>query len=229
MKIISLNAWQGKQGKELEAYLRQHSEDTHVFCFQEAEGHCDALRSELLPKWQSLTARSYDYHYKMEVVLTTCFTTDFELLAAGTLSAPDREKRSSLWVHLKKEKEEYWICNVHGSAFPEDKNDSPARLGQSQDIIDFLRDKKGQRIVMGDFNLNPDTESVKMFEAAGYRNLIRDYEIDTTRNEISWAKYPDNKQLFADYTFVGPEVAVKSFQVPKNEASDHLPMELEIE
>lgn len=228
MKIISLNAWKGIQGEKLSAYIREHAATTDIFCFQEAEEQCDVIRSEILKKWQSLTARCYDYHFDSETVLTTCFTNDFELLSAGTLSARDPEKRSGFWTHLKKGDQEYWICNVHGTAVPFDKNDTPERISQSQDILDFLADKKGQKIIMGDFNLNPDTESVLMFERAGFRNLIREYDIDTTRNEVAWAKHPEDKQLFADYAFVSPEVTIKSFQVPKNEASDHLPMELEI-
>ena len=76
-----------------------------------------------------------------------------------------------------------------------------------------------------------DTESVRMFEEAGYRNLIRDFDIKTTRNQISWDMWPDlPKQLWADFVFVSPDIKVKSFVVPEDdESSDHLPMILEVD
>ena len=36
--------------------------------------------------------------------------------------------------------------------------------------------------------------------------------------------YPESPQLFSDYVFVSPEVAVSGFSVPEDEISDHLPM-----
>lgn len=228
MKIISLNAWRGEMEKELEKYIRQHESSTDIFCFQEAQLNCELVRNKVLNRWLSLTARYYYEGPDEEFARTTCFKNQYTLMGSGTLFGQDQKKLIALWVHLKTEEQEYWIVNVHGTSTPVEKNDSPERIAQSQKIIDFLSDKKGQRVVMGDFNLNPDTESVKLFERVGYRNLIREFNIDTTRNEIAWAKYPDNKHLFADYTFVSPEVTVLDFQVPKNEVSDHLPMELEI-
>jgi hypothetical protein len=67
-----------------------------------------------------------------------------------------------------------------------------------------------------------------MFKNNGYKNLIGDYQIITTRNNLAWSLYPD-KQYFADYVFASPEIKVKSFEVPNNEVSDHLPLILEIE
>jgi endonuclease/exonuclease/phosphatase family metal-dependent hydrolase len=121
-----------------------------------------------------------------------------------------------------------WLCNVHGLPAPGSKLDSPERLRQSKKIIDYLADKPGAKIVMGDFNLMPQTESVRMFESTGYSNLIKDFSIRSTRNHYAWDRFPDSKQLFADYTFVSPEVRVKNFSVLNDNVSDHLAMQLEI-
>lgn len=40
-------------------------------------------------------------------------------------------------------------------------------------------------IIVGDFNLMPDTKSISMIEEAGFDNLIAQYAIQTTRNEGS--------------------------------------------
>ena len=125
------------------------------------------------------------------------------------------------------------LMNVHGKAHPGHKKDIPERILQSQKIIDFMADKSGPKIIGGDFNLLPDTESVKMFEKAGYKNLIKDFNIENTRNRLSWEQFqhqPDFvKQYFADFCFVSPDVKVKSFEVPYNEVSDHLPLILDFE
>ena len=120
------------------------------------------------------------------------------------------------------------VLNVHGKSRPGHKKDTLARLNQSKRIIDFFENMIGPKIVGGDFNLNPDTKSIAMFEKAGYKNLIKDFEIKNTRNKISWKQF-DNVQHFADYVFVSPDVKVKKFEVPYNEISDHLPQILEFE
>ena len=96
-----------------------------------------------------------------------------------------------------------------------------------------MKGKVGLKIIGGDFNLNPDTKSVKIFEEVGYKNLIMDFGIKNTRNEISWKQFQNKpgfvKQYFADYVFVSKDVKVRKFEVPYNEISDHLPQILEFE
>ena len=137
------------------------------------------------------------------------------------------------YVTFKKDGKVINLLNVHGKSRPGDKNDTPARIKQSKTIIEFMKDKDGSKIIGGDFNLNPDTESVKMFEESGYKNLIKDFEIKNTRNEISWREFRETKdferQHFADYVFVSKEVKVNNFEVPYMEISDHLPQILDFE
>jgi endonuclease/exonuclease/phosphatase family metal-dependent hydrolase len=125
------------------------------------------------------------------------------------------------------------ILNVHGKSKPGHKKDTSARIKQSQKMIDFMKDKKGPKIIGGDFNLLPDTKSVNMIEKAGYSNLIKEFNIKTTRNKITWEQSKNHtgfiKQYFADYVFVSPEIHVKSFEVPYIEISDHLPMILDFD
>lgn len=123
------------------------------------------------------------------------------------------------------------IVHPHGISKPGTKLDTPERLHQSESILKHIKSlPQGDIVLCGDFNLMPDTESIHMIEHSGLRNLIAEFGITNTRNEISWAKFPGlEKQHFADYMFVSEGVKVKSFEVPYNEISDHLPMVLEIE
>ena len=82
-------------------------------------------------------------------------------------------------------------------------------------------------ILCGDFNLRPDTQSMTILETK-MRNLIKEFGIKTTRNEL----YADLKvfnDYFADYVLVSPGIKVQNFQVPYVLASDHLPMILEFD
>ena len=127
------------------------------------------------------------------------------------------------------------ICSVHGIPSPGDKRDSPERMEQSGRILDIMQKQAGEKIIVGDFNLNPDTESVRLFERAGFRNLIREYNIPTTRGSHHRVLHPEHKktpegfQEYADYTFVSAGITVKTFEVPDLPLSDHLPMMLDID
>lgn len=121
------------------------------------------------------------------------------------------------------------LVNIHGMSRPGEKVDSPARLEQSKKLLKFCEKfDRSPFVICGDFNLNPDTESIYMLEEK-FRNLIKEFKIENTRNEISWGKHGNVKQHFADFTFVSKEIKVKNFEVPYNLVSDHLPMLIKIE
>ena len=122
----------------------------------------------------------------------------------------------------------YTVANLHGIWHPGDKQDTPERLSQSKKIIDTLADFSENVIFCGDFNLMPDTESIRMIERAGYRNLITEFNIQDTRGPINHERFPDSPQYFADYAFVSKNVLVQKFEVPQLRISDHLPLELTI-
>ena len=96
---------------------------------------------------------------------------------------------------------------------------------RSQKILGFIK-KHGERTaLLGDFNLNPSTQSIRILENE-LVNLILDYKIETTRSNLYSKK---TEMPIADYCFVSKDLEVKDFQVPYVEASDHLPLILEIE
>jgi len=133
------------------------------------------------------------------------------------------------YIRLERGGTKYTICNVHGTAWAGSKLDTPDRLAQTQKIVEFLNDEKDEKILGGDFNLLPDTESIRMIEAAGMRNLIKEYKVSSTRSVINDARYPEaERQHFSDYTFVSPAVRVRRFEALPLEISDHLPLVLEV-
>lgn len=124
-----------------------------------------------------------------------------------------------------------WVLNIHGyhAGSGIGKHDTRERLEQSQRIIECLKQLDGDIILGGDFNLDPDTESIKMLENFGLRNLIKEYNIPGTRTSF-YSEEKRRKWPYADYVFVSPGIKVKSFEVDTNSlVSDHAPMFLEIE
>lgn len=125
------------------------------------------------------------------------------------------------------------VCNFYGTPRPGTKLDTPERILQSQKALDFLLKQKGEKIIAGDFNLLPETKSITMFEESGFRNLVKEFSIPTTRGSINkkmnpqYANTPQGFQEFADYAFISSGIAPLEFRVPDLPISDHLPLILD--
>jgi exonuclease III len=118
----------------------------------------------------------------------------------------------------------YDIAQLHGLWQGGGKADTPERLEQSK-TINKLMSKFGERKVLcGDFNLDINTESVRMLEDS-MTDLIRTHRITTTRSTLA----PARKGKIADYVFVSDKIKVNDFELPETEASDHLPLCLDFE
>ncbi len=129
---------------------------------------------------------------------------------------------------FKCEGKDLTIINTHGMTYPVNKLDTERRILQSQTIIDVLNNKEGEAILTGDFNLLPETKSIKMIDEK-LRNLIKEFKITQTRSILTGYRGKPDEQFFADYTFVTPGIKAKGFKVPDINISDHLPMILDFE
>lgn len=233
MRIIFFNIWHGKVWDELKEFILGHVADTDIFCFTEVHPALHAQWSELLSDYQPYYEEIAKINYldigvdgQSIFIKSGIKVGDYgkEYMYKVSESDAGALQHAELTIEGKK----VFIGNIHGKAEPGTKEDTDIRLKQSQIIIDFFKDKEGLKIFGGDFNLNPDTKSIKMIEDAGYRNLVKEYKIDSTRNRLSWEQF-NNIQHWADYAFVSPGVRVTGFEVPKNEISDHLPLILDFE
>lgn len=116
------------------------------------------------------------------------------------------------------------ILNFHGlwsKGFG--KGDSAERLLQSTEVRKIMVRYSDPKILIGDFNLLPETESLAILKE-GMRDLISEFKITTTRSSL----YDKQWIPFADYAIISPEIDVESFEVPNVLASDHLPLILKI-
>lgn len=110
------------------------------------------------------------------------------------------------------------IMNVHGLWNGMGKTDTPERIAQSEKIKEFMDNVPDRKILCGDFNLKPDTRSLKII-ADGMHDLIDKYNILSTRTSY----YP-KEEKFADYVFTSPDIKINKFSVLRDEVSDHAPL-----
>lgn len=236
LRIFSLNTEYGKYSASFLPFLETIRENFDVFCFQEVPNN--AKNTLCFEEW-------YDPHFYAKLVEIlkdfTPYYTEYVLDSFGIVTFV----RSNLKQKYKGEKYLFWfrkspfldkerwnnstkllsvkvegvhIINLHGAWQPKSKKeDTPERINQSRILRNFTKWRESKTVLIGDFNLNPHTKSVKMLEKK-YKNLIREYNIVSTRT----AAYDDITLPFADYAFVGDACQVNDFQVLLNPIfSDH--------
>jgi len=228
MKMIFLNTCNGRIRQGIAAFIRQHALDTDVFCFQEVYKEMRTFCRELLPNYRIIggykkIAEEDDFPQ------ATYLRKDLQLVSSRLVLKRRAGTGLGIYTQIDTQHSTIHLCNLHGTARPGNKLDTPQRINQSQGLLDFFREKNGRKIIGGDFNLLPETKSAQMFEENGYRSLIKDFRIRTTRNRLAWELYPNDKQYYSDYVFVSPEVNVREFSVPESEISDHLALILRTE
>ena len=247
MKLISLNTWAGRAGKEnlLDFFKRHRNVD--VFCLQEI---WEGGRHYAVPWGDNMDT---DCLTNIGNVLTghTAFFRphyhDWWGIAMFAKKDLNIQQEGELFVHKEKEDSfakddavnharniQYMtigtshgprtIVNFHGLWTGNGKGDTDDRLQQSDNIIRFLKTLSHPYVLCGDFNLLPETQSLKKLENNGLRNLIKEFGITSTRS--SHYKKPIR---FADYTFVSDGITINDFKVLPDEVSDHLAMYLDFE
>ena len=222
-----LNAWWGTTGDVWWNYLRKEVKGIDVFCFMETNDEFDVKCNKILSNFARIST-SKKVVNEIDHTISVYVKKDDEILESEIISSEDEYTGVALFTKILSKNKTINIASVHGVAQPGDKLDNPKRLKQSEEIINFMKNIATPKIIGGDFNLDKNTESVRMFEKNGYRNLIEEYKVETTRNHLCWDVW-HNHQLWADFLFISPDIKVKSFKVPQNEVSDHLPQILEFE
>lgn len=253
MKIITLNTWGGRAGKEkLLAFFAKYKDTTDIFCLQEVwsapvhdlEGQSAGGRalayeeimshgmgeiSELLKDHIPYFHPHYLDHYGLAMfvrkdLVVTEDGEEFVYKYKGYLPEGDlgNHARNIQYVTLNIDDKSLTVINFHGLWNGKGKNDSEDRVNQSKNILEFTRKISGNFVLCGDFNLSPETESLKMFEVNGLSNLIREYEITSTRTS-----HYTKEEKFADYVFTTKGIEVKDFRVLPEEVSDHTALFLE--
>jgi endonuclease/exonuclease/phosphatase family metal-dependent hydrolase len=231
MKILCLNTEDASTNpQKLRDFLVNNTNVIDIFCLQEVFEKMETLSKEILPNYNVYREKKRinengDLKYSLAIFIRK----DIQVIGSKSFGEDNPKIGAILSTNLIYNNKPLTIFNVHGVCYPSHKMDCPERLEQSKILIDSLNIVGGSQIVVGDFNLYPNTESIKTFEENGYKDLIKECNIKNTRNNIAWKRYPDNKQFYSDYAFVTPDIKVLNFDVPYNEVSDHLPLILDVD
>jgi endonuclease/exonuclease/phosphatase family metal-dependent hydrolase len=241
MKLITLNIW-GAQVREPFLHFVKTNKEVDIFCFQEVydraesklSAHYPNVSHSIFSELQSLLPQHLGYFRPvLEGVygIALFIKIDISVLEEGEISIHKNTKysestghhsRNLQWITFILHQKIFTVFNVHGLWNGMGKTDTLDRLAQSRRIKEFVNSTVGSKILCGDFNLRPDTESIQILEK-DMRNLIKEYSIQSTRTSIY-----GKEEKFADYIFTSPEIIVKNFSVLPEEVSDHAPLLLEI-
>lgn len=248
MKLISLNTWSGRGGnKELLDFFARNKGATDIFCLQEIWEGDNKYVQEYGPNvdaalWTHLNEVLEGYtsffrpHFFGFFGLALFIKKDIEVAEEGDIFVfKDRENmfddpdaknhaRNLQYATIKTPNGDCTILNFHGLWNGIDKEDSPERFVQADNIVRFLKGVKAPHVLCGDFNLLPSSKTFAQLEGLGMRNLIKEFAITSTRS--SHYKKPVR---FADYTLVSEGIIVNDFKILPDEVSDHLAMYLDFE
>jgi endonuclease/exonuclease/phosphatase family metal-dependent hydrolase len=119
-----------------------------------------------------------------------------------------REKdwaRNLLTAHVETPQNAVRLFNVHGCVNKTRLGDDRT-LHQSEFILNEVRHEKAPLIIAGDFNLVPESESIRMIDQH-FRNLAKENGITRTRSIGS-----GKGDLAVDYIFVNDKICVRDFK-----------------
>lgn len=251
MKLISLNTWGGRAGKENLLKFFDKYRDVDIFCLQEiwaapyedltydhngfsidnnySKFYIQEITDLLTTHTAYFRAQYFDYWGLMILIKK-----DIDIILEGDVFVHKEKNyipegfglfaRNIQFATIKTPSGNRSIINFHGLWNGKGKGDSEDRLLQSDRIMEFIQTLDNPYIVAGDFNLLPDTQSIKKFEDLGLNNLIKDYNITSTGTS-----FYTKPEKFADYIFATKDIIIKDFRVLPDEVSDHSALYLEFE
>lgn len=242
MKLITLNIWGGHVREPLHQFIASQN-NVDIFCLQEVYHNAKEMISleerkvtlnifselqDLLPNHAGYFRPVVDDIYGIGMFINKRINVldegnyPIHHNPAYTGRGP-AHSRILQWAKCAIDSDIFTIINVHGLWNGMGKTDTDERLAQSEKIRQFLDKIDSRKILCGDFNLKPDTHSLKMI-ARGMKNLVEEFQVSSTRTSL----YP-KVERFADYVFTSPDIKVNQFAVLKDEVSDHSPLLLDFE
>ena len=236
MRLITLNLLQGKMKEPLADFLKKYADKTDIFLFQEmpeADGNGKSgLASDEIKNILS-DFRNYSKSFSMNGGhlddLSIFIKRGINVGESGEVETYDANIQNDGTVYAWRDlgyvviDGRKLIANFHGFWDRPDKFDRPRRIEQSRKVKAFLDKHDSPKILAGDFNLWPETKSLKMLEK-NMINLIDKYGVKSTRP-------PNWKFLnkFSDYIFVSSDIKINDFRVLPDIVSDHLALYLDFD
>ena len=228
MRIMSLNAWGGTLHAELLSYLAETAPD--VLCLQEIIDSPETDRVWLEYRDRPVPSRwglASFIHRSLPVIGQARGFVHKGYEADGFGTHPRSRNAHAIRVFDHAGDRAVVVSQMHGLRDLAGKGDTPERLAQAERFLALTRQiaEPGDRVVMcGDFNVEPDSTTLRLLACAGMTELVTAGGFAGTRT--SSYKKPGK---FADYMLIDDPAVVKSFKVVRSpEVSDHCPLIVEL-
>lgn len=249
MKLISLNIWAGAVYEPLINFFEKYSNDTDIFCLQEVWSNSNPPDSifkavpenvrpkirtnilseikDVLPEFNNYFAPAQDDYgvaiFSKKDIPIKNYGEFFVYRTKDSVVGSDATTlgRNLQYIEFENNNKTYTVSHFHGLWAGGGKKDTDSRIEQSKKVSEFLDKASGAKVLCGDFNLLPDTESLRILEK-NMRNLLKEYGITSTRSH-----YYTKPEKFADYILVSPDVNVNDFKVLPDVVSDHMALMLD--
>lgn len=234
MKIIQLNTWGGRLGKQIiELLLR---EEADIVCLQEAiempggysflfedleeiKIHTNYQHCFFSPQFgykiMKREARSglaimsnLPFLETYETFTRLQYINNFDLLDT------DYNIRCLQHVKVAYKGQNINILNHHGHHIQEHKKGDEETQRQCKMIVDYIQKLQEPVVLCGDFNLTPDSKSIEQINNI-LINQVKKHDVLTTRTPLT------HKSEVCDYIFTSPKIKVTNFQVLDDVVSDH--------
>lgn len=163
-------------------------------------------------------------NYKIMKSSNCFYYKDYSIFSDTTNFRKEDHPRAIIDAIISINEKELQIINVHG-IWNENKIGDKRTIEQSKFILSKIRNDI-PCIVVGDFNLLPNTESIKILNNQ-LINLVEKYNIKSTRPIFDDGL--DKGNTVCDYVFVNNKVQVNDFRVINSNVSDHLPLVLDFD
>jgi len=242
LKLLQLNAWGGRLEYAIDDLL--HVEKPDILCLQEAisfeaEGSGLFITLENVQKEHNLPYRAFG------PVFSFSYMKGVAKFGNAVLSRRPINKSKVVFTHLEHQDDYMWgehsnnmrnfvhavidvdgrpchIITHHGFWVPDHKQGNSETLKQMKHLADYIKTLEGPIILTGDFNLSPDSESLRELNGM-LTNLSIEHRLKTTRTNLTY------KTETCDYIFVSKAVKIKSFEALDKVVSDHKALKLEFE
>ncbi len=242
LKFLCINLWQGGNlFEEILAFIRAENPD--VIAMQEVyDGHDPSWERKYRSMDELRAALGYPYEHFSPAFLEikdfgkieqgNAVLSRFPILGSDTvffdIPYGEREEipvnfpttpRSLEHVRLGLNGTELSVFNTQG-VWGEDGRDNERRINMGKVIAAQVADK-APVILAGDFNVNPDTETIAQIERE-LTNVFKG-ELVTTFN-MKHKTHPGFATAVVDMMFVSADVTVLAHNCPQVNVTDHLPL-----
>ena len=239
---MTLNVWQGR----LERVLLRHLEtlDIDFACMQEAVdyssrsgglvssfekiGKSMQLDQQFFSPLTSMKLGNSDIKFGNVIYSKYPFSAADTIFTRGAykdsfdFDKDDYNVRAFQHVKILINGKSLHLINYHGHHIEAHKLGDEETLRQVGQIMEYIRYLEGAIIVCGDFNLAPESQSIKMLSER-LTNLSVSNSLQTTRSSLTY------KKEVCDYIFVNDSVFVRNFIMDGTIISDHNALLLEFD